>query len=119
MDDETTGLHTVVLLIRSERGFSRRLNDLSVAKSKAMIDGPYGGHNVQILESYDKILFMASGIGIAPHLLSMRHLLLAHDEQTARVRRLSLVWFLDTKGNLLREFEEELVLTGNRSTELG
>lgn len=42
---------------------------------------------------YDKVLFIANGISIATHLLSIWRLLVAHDEQTARIRRLSLIWF--------------------------
>lgn len=93
-DDETS---TIVLLVQSYRGFSRKIR-LADTASSAIIDGPYGGHRLDTLASYDKMLFMASGIGISAHLLSIRHLLLAHEDKTVRVRRLSLVWFLDTKG---------------------
>ena len=44
---------------------------------------------------YDKVLFIANGIDIATHLLSIRHLLIAHDEQTVRIRRLSLGYVLE------------------------
>ena len=60
------------------------------------MDGPYG-HGAE-LDCFDKILFVASGIGVAAHLLAIRHLLQAHQDQTARVRRVSLLWFLEKTG---------------------
>lgn len=45
---------------------------------------------------YDKMLFMASGIGTEAHLLPIRHLLLAYDNETTRIRRLALVCSLKT-----------------------
>ncbi|KAF2650671.1 hypothetical protein K491DRAFT_720533 [Lophiostoma macrostomum CBS 122681] len=87
---------TIVLLVQCRRGFTRKLR-LADGANYAVVDGPYGSHRLRSLSCYDKVLFMADGIGIAAHLLPIRHLLLAHDEQTARVRRLSLVWLLETK----------------------
>lgn len=91
------GSTTIVLLVRCCRGFTRKLR-LADRTSYAIVDGPYGSNMLRNLSDYDTVLFMADGIGIATHLLPIRHLLLAHDEQTARVRRISLVWLLETKG---------------------
>ena len=102
-DDQEASTRTVTLLIRCSRGFSSRLR-LANSPSYAVVDGPYGDGALQNLNSYDRVLFMANGIGIANHLLAIRHLLLAHDEQTARIRRLTLIWFLETKGTFLGLF---------------
>ena len=66
------------------------------SQSSAIVDGPYG--QMQSLDKFDKVLFVASGVRIAAHLLSAKHLLEAHEDRSARVRRLSLVWFLETSG---------------------
>lgn len=95
--DVSKGSTTIVLLVRCCRGFTKKLR-LADRTSYAIVDGPYGSNMLRNLSDYDTVLFMADGIGIATHLLPIRHLLLAHDEQTARVRRISLVWLLETKG---------------------
>ncbi|KAF2194711.1 hypothetical protein K469DRAFT_706201 [Zopfia rhizophila CBS 207.26] len=85
----------ITLLIQRCDGFSDTLFTTNLQKQPSVIvDGPYG--QIQPLDAYDKVLFIASGIGIAAHLLSIRHLLEAHQKQSARVRRLSLVWFIET-----------------------
>jgi hypothetical protein len=108
----------VVLLVQSCDGFSSTLfakqgKGLTVVDGpngrkenceefgSVLVDGPYGG--MQALVNFDKVLFIASGIGIAAHLLSLSHLLQGHNDQTARVRRLTLVWFLETEGIYLRD----------------
>lgn len=91
----------LVLLSRRARGFSQRLDRVGGATS-ASINGPYGGINVHRLGSYDKVLFVAGGLGITAHFLAIQHLLRAHETQTARVRRLTLLWFLETRGMLAR-----------------
>ncbi|PSN58686.1 hypothetical protein BS50DRAFT_450535, partial [Corynespora cassiicola Philippines] len=96
-DDEKSATTTIVLLVRCFRGFTRKLQ-LASSNSYAIVDGPYGKNTLRKLSQYDKVLFLAHGIGIAAHLLPIRQLLLAHDEKTARVRRLSFVWLLETKG---------------------
>lgn len=94
-DDTST---SIVLLIQQCKGFSNTLT-ISQSKSSAIVDGPYGG--TQTLDGFDKVLFIASGVGITAHLLSIRYLLQAHDDQSARVRRVTLVWFLETAGMIL------------------
>jgi NAD(P)H-flavin reductase len=94
---EETQEQVIHLLVRGGRGFSNTLKIGGTAIA-AIVDGPYGGSKFAALERYDKVLFMANGIGIASHLLSIRCLLTAHNDQTARVRRLSVVWFLETQG---------------------
>ncbi|OCL03054.1 hypothetical protein AOQ84DRAFT_303531, partial [Glonium stellatum] len=93
---------SIVLLIQQCKGFSNTLTTAQ-GRSSAIVDGPYGG--TQTLDRFDKVLFIASGIGITAHLLSIKYLLQAHDDQSARVRRLTLVWFLETTGILLILFK--------------
>ena len=64
--------------------------------TRIRVDGLYGG--VESLEHFDKVFFVASGIGLAIHLLAIRYLIHAYNEKTLRVRRLSLLWFLETEG---------------------
>ncbi|CAI6337037.1 unnamed protein product [Periconia digitata] len=94
---------TIVLFIQPRRGLTKELGNMHQehgSKSrwmKAIVDGPYGSSDLCSLGDYDKVLFMADGIGIAAHLLSIRSLLLAHNDRTARVRRISLVWLVESK----------------------
>jgi hypothetical protein len=90
-------LKSIVLLVQLGQGLTRRLA-LSGPTTPVLVDGPYGGTETRMLANYDKILLVSSGIGLSAHLSIARHLLLAHDCQTARVRRLTLVWLLETQG---------------------
>jgi predicted ferric reductase len=99
IEDEQARLRTVVLLVQVRRGFTQKLQ-FSNPLNSAIIDGPYGGNEVDVLADYDKILLISSGIGIASHLDTARHLLLAHHRQTARVRRLTVLWLLETRGEM-------------------
>ncbi|GAB1729809.1 hypothetical protein NU195Hw_Modified_187t1 [Hortaea werneckii] len=80
------------LLIQCRNGFSDRLR-LCRQPSTVIVDGPYGKETP--LKDFDKILFIAAGGGIAAHLLAIRQLLQAHEDRTARCRRLSLLWVLE------------------------
>ncbi|KAK3672624.1 hypothetical protein LTR78_007436 [Recurvomyces mirabilis] len=91
-DKITTELH---LLVQCQRGFSDVLR-LARATATIWIDGPYG--RGPKLDDFDKVLFLASGAGVAAHLLAIRHLLQGHNARTAQVRRLSLLWVLESEG---------------------
>jgi predicted ferric reductase len=95
--DEKGQLKSIVLLVQAHRGFTRKLQLMNFT-APTIIDGPYGGAETQAMGNYDKILLLSCGIGLASHLSTARHLLLAHNQQTARVRRLTLVWLLETQG---------------------
>lgn len=84
------------LLVECRRGFSRDVPFCPAGKVSVILEGPYGG--TQDLNGYDKVLFMAHGIGIASHLLAISHLLQCHESQKARVRRISLVWVVASEG---------------------
>jgi predicted ferric reductase len=101
-DQDEAGLsRSLTLLIAHRTGFSRRIG-LCRNGAQIRLDGPYG--SARTLEDFDKIFFVASGVGIAAHLLAIRHLLLAHAKQTSRVRRISFLWFLETEGKLANAF---------------
>lgn len=97
--DDKGQLKTAILLVQTHRGFTRRLQMSST--SSALIDGPYGGSEIESLARYDKVLLMSCGIGLASHLGTAHHLLLAHNTQTARIRRLTLVWLLESQGSVM------------------
>ncbi|EUC40669.1 hypothetical protein COCMIDRAFT_41036 [Bipolaris oryzae ATCC 44560] len=97
--DEKNQLGSVVLIIQRRQGFTRKLGFTSTT-TPAIIDGPYGGVDCKELARYDKVLLMSSGAGIAAHLYMTRYLLLAHNQQTARVRRLTVLWFLETSDQM-------------------
>lgn len=85
----------LTLLVAPRAGFSKMVK-FCEAGTRIRVDGPYGG--VESLEQFDKVFFVASGIGLAAHLLAIRHLIQTHNDKTSRVRRLSLLWFLETEG---------------------
>ena len=88
---------TIILLVQGHRGFTRRLKNANTEIS-ALIDGPYGGLDAESFTKHDKILLMSDGIGIAAHLYAAQYLLRSHDQKTARVRRLTLVWVVGSQG---------------------
>jgi hypothetical protein len=85
---------TIRLFIKSQNGFSRRLPKFK--NSRILIHGPFGAETN--FDGYDKILLVSQGIGIAAHLLLARYLLYAYDKKIARVRRLTLIWYISNKG---------------------
>jgi NAD(P)H-flavin reductase len=95
--DDRERLKTITILARSRNGFTGHLN-VQNNMTRAILDGPYGGNETETLIKHDTILLTSSGIGLASHLNTARYLLLAHNAQTARLRRLTLVWLLDLPG---------------------
>lgn len=92
-----TSSSKIQVLIGCREGFSREIQQKGVDyKTPFSIDGFYG--RGPCLDGFDKVLFIAGGVGIAAHLLAIRHLLISHEKQTARVRRLSLLWHVHSQG---------------------
>lgn len=83
---------TIILHIEEARGFTRRIAQCNVDGLSIIVDGPYGRQPA--LDRFDKVLFLASGVGIAAQLLHIRHLVEAHNAKTARARRITVCWFL-------------------------
>jgi predicted ferric reductase len=84
----------ISLLVERQRGFSARLRHGQMLN--ITLDGPYG--RGAPLEQYDKVIFIASGVGLAAHMLHIRELLQAHQMKTAQARRICLIWVIDNKG---------------------
>ena len=84
-----------LVLVQCKKGFSGDLRRCN-GEVRTVIDGPYGESSD--LKSYDTVLLLASGIGIAAYLLEVRSLLQAHEDQTSRIRRITLVWLLEYQG---------------------
>lgn len=116
--DEKDRLKSIVLIVQRRRGFTRKLGFTGTIMP-AIVDGPYGGVDFKELARYDKVLLMSSGAGIAAHLYMTRHLLLAHNQQTARVRRLTLLWFLEMPGQYEPTLWLFALLTSCRSNAMG
>ena len=93
-EDDSRRSTSISLLVECRSGFSRRLLNTPDQPLSALVDGPYGA--TTDLDNFDKVVLIASGIGIAAHMLTLRHLINAHNKRTARVRRLSLYWILNT-----------------------
>ncbi|PVH90463.1 hypothetical protein DM02DRAFT_665049 [Periconia macrospinosa] len=104
----------ITVLIQRLKGFSDALFASKGSRYRTVVDGPYGSY--QSVENYDKVLFMASGIGIAAHLLAIKHLLASHNDCKARVRRITLVWFLETTEQEMwaQGFLDKLIETDDR-----
>jgi predicted ferric reductase len=94
-EEKENSSQILTLLVAPRAGFSRKVR-FCEAGTRIRVDGPYGC--VESLESFDKVFFIASSIGLAAHLLAIRYLIQAHNDKTSRVRRLSLLWFLETGG---------------------
>ncbi|KAK5003884.1 hypothetical protein LTR28_009624 [Elasticomyces elasticus] len=105
---------SMTLLIQCRQGFSDALR-LGGDSVSTVVDGPWGGSKV--LKQYDKVLLIASGIGIAAHLIPVRYLLQAHEDQSARVRRITMIWFLETSDQELwaKDFLRQLLDMDHRS----
>jgi predicted ferric reductase len=86
----------ISLIVQRQSGFSNDVFRATGRHTSVIVDGPYG--QPQQFMCYDKVLFIASGIGVAAHLLAIRDLLEAHENRSARVRRITLLWFLETMG---------------------
>lgn len=96
--DCKTPSQNITCLIASRRGFSNALR-LCKTPTSIRMDGPFG--RTDDLSHFDKALLISSGIGIASQLLAVRQLLQQHDQRSARIRRVTLLWFLESESKLL------------------
>lgn len=90
---DTDSSSWISVLVQRRRGFSALdgRENLDI-----ILDGPYG--STAPLHRFDKVLFIASGVGIAAHLSYIQQLLLAHMQRTVQIRRLTLFWVVDDQG---------------------
>ncbi|KAK8219459.1 ferric reductase like transmembrane component [Phyllosticta paracitricarpa] len=94
---------TVSLLVRRRTGFTNTLWQKAEASpsgkfvTSAIAEGPYG---FQDLDSYGTVMLFAAGIGITHQVPHVRHLVDAYSKKTAAVRRLTLVWIIQSPEHL-------------------
>ncbi|KAF1826849.1 uncharacterized protein K489DRAFT_427309 [Dissoconium aciculare CBS 342.82] len=88
-EDVTKTGQKLTVLIHTRRNFS---NSLSTSEGAFGVNicGPYG--KVPDFGMYDKVCCIASGVGIAAHLLTIKHLIAQHNVRNVRARRISLIW---------------------------
>jgi predicted ferric reductase len=90
------GSSTVSCIIRSRRGMTCALHKLAAKYENTQlhlwgaIEGPYGGYHS--LDSYGTAVLFAGGVGITHQLSFVRHLLNAHNSNTAATQKIVLVW---------------------------
>ncbi|KAG9195191.1 hypothetical protein G6011_00311 [Alternaria panax] len=90
------GPSTVSCIIRSRQGMTGSLYKLAAKYENAhvhlwgAIEGPYGGYHS--LDSYGTVVLFAGGVGITHQLSFVRHLLNAHNSNTAATQKVILVW---------------------------
>ena len=90
------GPSTVSCIIRSRRGMTCALHRLAAKYENTQVhfwgalEGPYGGQHS--LDSYGTVVLFAGGVGITHQLSFVRHLLNAHNSNTAAARKIVLVW---------------------------
>ncbi|KAJ5611402.1 hypothetical protein N7510_008121 [Penicillium lagena] len=95
---------TLSLLVRRRTGmtnklFQRAANSLSSRVTlRAFVEGPYG--NIHSMDSYGTVMLFAGGVGITHHVPFVRHLVAGFAEGTVAIRRLTLVWIIQSPEHL-------------------
>jgi predicted ferric reductase len=97
-ENEKGGQRFLYFLIECQKGFSRSMQLYKTIKDVSpdyvYLDGPYGP--TPNLKSFDTVLFCSKGIGVASQLSLMQDLVKTHNNATARIRRMSLLWFIES-----------------------
>ncbi|KAF2092307.1 hypothetical protein K490DRAFT_70912 [Saccharata proteae CBS 121410] len=99
----TTTKTTMSLLVKRRTGFTDKLFRKAEASptgkftTSALVEGPYGH---QDLTSYGTVMLFAAGIGITHQVPHIRNLVAAFDNHTAAVRRIRLVWVVQSPEHL-------------------
>ncbi|KAB2575363.1 putative ferric reductase transmembrane component [Lasiodiplodia theobromae] len=93
---------TMSLLVRRRTGFTDALYKKVQQSSgklltSALVEGPYGH---QDLTSYGTVMLFAAGIGITHQVPHVRSLIDAHNNHTAAIRRITLVWIIQSPEHL-------------------
>ncbi|KAE8407135.1 FAD-binding domain-containing protein [Aspergillus pseudonomiae] len=95
-ENNDTGKATkITLLVNRRSGFTRNLIEHRAKEFITWIDGPYG--NFFDLRPYQRILMLASGVGITAQISYIRELLEANAHPT---RSIFVVWEVEEEGNL-------------------
>jgi predicted ferric reductase len=83
---------SVILLVRKQNGFSKRLIEHQSESFLTWIDGPYGVS--QKLDHYNRALLVATGIGIAAQLSYIRCMVETNIQRGKR-RDIYVAWEVD------------------------
>lgn len=88
---------SITLLVHKERGFAERLMSHPRSEFLTWVDGPYG--RLEGLAGYSRVLFIGTGIGIAPLLPYVR---LAVESNTNNRTKcdIFIVWEVDDECEL-------------------
>lgn len=95
---------TISLVVRRRTGMTDTLfqraakQPSSKVTLRAFAEGPYG--NIHSLDSYGSVMLVAGGIGITHHVPFVRHLVAGFANGTVAVRRIRLVWILQSPEHL-------------------
>ncbi|OJD32153.1 ferric reductase like transmembrane component [Diplodia corticola] len=119
LDLSGLGKTTMSLLVRRRTGFTdalyKKVEQCPSGKltTSALVEGPYGH---QDLSSYGTVMLFAAGIGITHQVPHVRHLVEAYDKRTAAVRRVTLVWVIQSPEHLewIRPWMTEILSMPNR-----
>ncbi|PKX91411.1 ferric reductase family protein [Aspergillus novofumigatus IBT 16806] len=100
---------SISILVQKKDGFTQSLVDHPGREFLTWIDGPYG-ERID-LSSYNNVLLVASGIGIAAQIPYIRELL------NHRPKRIFVAWELDDKSNLnwVYQWMDQLLLQDQES----
>lgn len=95
---------TISLVVRRRAGFTNTLFQKAEKSPngritlKALVEGPYGGH--QVLHSYGTVLLFAGGVGITHQVPFVRDLIAGYSNGTVATRRVCLVWIIQSPEHL-------------------
>jgi NAD(P)H-flavin reductase len=88
------------LFVQTRRGLTEKLRARAALEGMAtfttFVSGPYG--RSEPVGEYESVLVVASGFGIAGVVPYIKRLLYGYNTSSARVRRIHLVWQVQTKG---------------------
>lgn len=83
---------TITLMLHPTGGFGMKLKQMAQHDYNFLtwIDGPYG--TPPQWGAFDHIVFVASGIGLAAHMLPIKHLIEGRQERSVITKTVSLYW---------------------------
>ena len=111
---------TVSLIIRSRTGFTSTLHARALASTSgpltvsALASGPHGP--APSFSSYGTVILFAGGVGITNQVPYVRHLVHSYTARTTALRRLCLVWIIQSPEHLewIRPWMTEILAMPNR-----
>jgi len=107
-------------IIRARTGFTGSLYKKAAAckdgrmLTRCLVEGPYGGHHQ--MQSYGTVMLFAGGVGITQQVPHIRDLVVGFANGTVAVRRLVLVWIIQSPEHLewIRPWMTEILALDRR-----